>query len=170
MRLFVVVALVILLACVAHAGVTNGDFSDGLNGWMPGDGLADWWIQNDVLVAHTRSKQDDSTWLINDAILPAGTYLCRYDVSCPYGESIQTVVSIGIGLSQIAIDVGNNSSVTYTTELTTSGGQFRFGVWTQTDSIVYIDNISVDAIPEAPSLVLLSVGSVMLFGLKRRTL
>lgn len=132
------------------AGIVNGDFGAGLVGWSPDSGdSADWWTIDGVLVAHTRSQMADMAWIINEAALPAGAYNCTYDVYCKYGIII-TSVGVGIGHTDTVTALEDNDSwVTYTTTLTTGGGLFRLGVWTATDSLVYFDNVSVDAVPEA---------------------
>ena len=163
--LIIVAAIVLLLAGAAgvtavHAGLVNGDFGAGLTGWTPGGGdLADWWVADGVLNAHTRSQMTDMAWIINDQVISAGTYNCTYDVFCKYGAAITTAVGVGIGITESTADFGDtNGWLTYSTVLTTDGGLFRLGLITQTDSLVYFDNVSVEAVPEAASFVALAVG------------
>lgn len=159
--------LIFALACAAQAGVVNGGFESGLDGWAASDGLADWWVVDGALAARTQSKMTNMAWITNIA-LPAGVYNYTYDVLCNYSQSIVTQAGIRIGDSTATTMLDVAGWTTQTARLATDGGLVSLGVWTATDSLVYFDNVSVEAVPEASALLILATGCVALFRKLRR--
>jgi len=166
---FVFALLIFALACAAQAGVINGGFDNGLDGWEASDGLADWWTADGVLAVHTRSKLTDPTWIINAGEFGPGVYDVAFrsaNVLYP-GIDAAYYLAIGDSFSEI-VPVESTAWEDYCARIWTTGGHFRLGVWTRTDSTARFDDFAVTAVPETSALLILATGCVALFRKLRR--
>jgi hypothetical protein len=120
--------------------VTNGDFSDGTNGWtINGDNFS-------IVDGALRINRVTNTTYIQQNVLTSGKkYKVEFDVLDKVDNNGTFIVRLG---SNNVYGVSNYEGTRFSKILTSSGIDFR--IYSSSDNgVIYIDNVSVKEIQEA---------------------